>query len=127
MNLVVKTSPSNTAPKLTYDVLIENQQDGTFKATLLGLPDCQALGNTETAAIETLIQSLQSRLETAKIITVEIPATEVVKNPWLKFAGMFKDDPQFDEVLAYIEAERSELDAQMEEYYRQIDAETKTK
>lgn len=26
-----------------YDVLIENQPDGTVKATLLGLPDCQGL------------------------------------------------------------------------------------
>ena len=51
MNLTIKTYPNNTAPKLTYDVLIENQQDGTVKAILLGFPDCQGLGNTETEAI----------------------------------------------------------------------------
>jgi len=44
MNLAVKTTSPTTAPKLTYDVLIENQQDGTVKAILLGLPDCQGLG-----------------------------------------------------------------------------------
>ncbi|MEH2276028.1 MAG: hypothetical protein V7K40_14880 [Nostoc sp.] len=126
MNLTVKTYPNNTAPKLTYDVLIENQPDGTVKATLLSLPDCQGLGNTETEAIEKLSQSLQTRLETAKIVTLEIepPQTE---NPWMKFAGMFKDDPQFDEMLAYIEADRRELDAQMERYYQQLDAENETK
>jgi hypothetical protein len=36
------------------------------------------------------------------------------ENPWLKLAGKYKDDPQFDEMLAYIEAERQELDAQEE-------------
>ncbi len=46
MNLTVKTYPSKTAPKSTYDVLIENQPDGTVKATLLGLPNCEGLGNT---------------------------------------------------------------------------------
>ncbi|MEH2268205.1 MAG: hypothetical protein V7K68_07190 [Nostoc sp.] len=48
MNLAVKSTSITTTPKLTYDVLIENQADGTVKATLLGLPDCQSLGNTET-------------------------------------------------------------------------------
>jgi predicted RNase H-like HicB family nuclease len=126
MNTTVKNYTKNTAPKLNYDVLIENQSDGTIKATLLGLPDCQGLGNTETEAIEKVSQSLQTRLETAKIVTLEIepPQTE---HPWMKFAGMFKDDPQFDEVLGYIEANRRELDAQMEEYYQQLDAENEAK
>ncbi|MCC5663524.1 hypothetical protein LC653_06135 [Nostoc sp. CHAB 5784] len=126
MNLAVKTISQTIAPKLNYDVLIENQADGTVKATLLGLPDCQGLGNTETEAIEKLSQSLQNRLESAKIVTLEIEAPKA-ENPWMKFAGMFKDDPQFDEMLAHIEADRRELDAQMEEYYRQLDAENETK
>ncbi len=36
------------------------------------------------------------------------------ENPWLKLAGKYKDDTQFDEMLAYIEAERQELDTQKE-------------
>ena len=126
MNLTVKTTHLTTAPKSTYDVLIENQPDGTVKATLLGLPDCQGLGNTQTEAIEKLTQSLQTRLETAKIVTLEIEAPKV-ENPWMKFAGMFKDDPQFDEMLEYIEEDRREVDAQMEKYYQQLDAENETK
>ncbi len=35
---------------------------------------------------------------------------------------MFKDDPQFDEMLEFIEEERRQLDAEMEEYYRKLDA-----
>ncbi|MEH2292425.1 hypothetical protein [Nostoc sp.] len=113
MNLAVKTTSPTTVPKLTYDVLIENQQDGTVKAILLGLPDCQGLGNTETEAIEQLSQSLQTRLETAKIVTLEIEAPKV-ENPWMKIAGKYKDDPQFDEMLEYIEEYRRELDADNE-------------
>mgnify|MGYP001792811307 FL=1 len=37
----------------------------------------------------------------------------------MKFAGMFKDDPQFDEMMEYIEQERREDYERMEEYYRQ--------
>ncbi|MEH2201119.1 type II toxin-antitoxin system HicB family antitoxin [Nostoc sp.] len=114
MKLAVKTYTKNIVPKLNYDVLIENQADGTVKATLLGLPDCQGLGNTETEAIEKVSQSLQTRLETAKIVTLEIEAPKV-ENPWLKIAGKYKDDPQFDEMLEYIEEYRRELDADNEE------------
>ncbi|MBH8578419.1 hypothetical protein I8752_36895 [Nostocaceae cyanobacterium CENA369] len=109
MNTSVKTSFSKIVPKLTYDVLIENQPDGTVKATLLSLPDCQGSGSTETEAIEKLSQSLQTRLETAKIVTLEIEAPKV-ENPWMKFAGMHKDNPLFTEVLESIEAERRQID-----------------
>ncbi|NEP28286.1 MAG: hypothetical protein F6J94_11240 [Moorea sp. SIO1F2] len=30
---------------------------------------------------------------------------EVQENPWLKLAGKYQDDSQFEEMLAYIEAE----------------------
>ncbi|MEH2458239.1 hypothetical protein [Nostoc sp.] len=113
MNFAVKIFSSDTAPKSTYDVLIENQPDGTVKATLLGLPDCQGLGNTETEAIEKVSQSLQTRLQNVKIVTLAIEPTQS-ENPWLKFAGMHKDNPLFEQVLDYIEEERSEFDKQME-------------
>ncbi|MBD6618428.1 hypothetical protein FNW02_22025 [Komarekiella sp. 'clone 1'] len=113
MNLVVKTSSSKTAPKLTYDVLIENEQDGRFNATVLGLPDCKISGATKEEALKELIQRLQARLEKAEIVTLEIdpPQTE---HPWIKFAGMHKDNPLFAEVLEYIEAERSQIDLENE-------------
>ncbi|MEH2465825.1 type II toxin-antitoxin system HicB family antitoxin [Nostoc sp.] len=110
MNLPVKTTSQTTVPKLNYDVLIENQPDGTVKATLLGLPDCQGLGNTETEAIEKLSQSFQHCLESAKIVTLAIEVPKVVENPWLKIAGKYKDDSQFDKMLEYIEEYRRELD-----------------
>jgi predicted RNase H-like HicB family nuclease len=114
MNLADKTSSSKITPKLTYDVLIENQPDGTVKATLLGLPDCQALGSTEAEAIEKIRQTLQNRLETSKMVTLEID-TPISEHPWLKFAGMHKDNPLFEEAIAYIETERNLLDSNMEE------------
>ncbi|MBD2437022.1 type II toxin-antitoxin system HicB family antitoxin [Nostoc sp. FACHB-110] len=109
MSFTVKTSSSNTSDKLTYDVLIENQADGQVRATLIGLPDCQGFGSTETEAIEKLSQSLQHRLEAAKIVTLEIETTKK-NNPWLKIAGKYKDDPQFEQMLEYIQEYRRELD-----------------
>lgn len=33
-------------------------------------------------------------------------------NPWIKYAEMFKNDPQFDEFLAEMESYRQELDSE---------------
>jgi len=39
--------------------------------------------------------------------------TAWVDDPWIKYAGMFSDDPDFDDFLAEIEAYRREIDADM--------------
>jgi predicted RNase H-like HicB family nuclease len=124
MILAVKNALSTIAPKLTYDVLIENQADGTVKATLLSLPECQGFGATKEEALNNLIQLVQARKP--EIVTLEIEPAKT-EHPWMRFAGMFQDDLQFDEVLEYIEEYRRELDAEMEEYYQQIETQENSK
>ena len=111
MNLTVKTYPNNTVPKLNYDVLIENQPDGGVSATVLGLPDFKGSGVTKEEALEKLIKLLQERKPEIVTLEIEPPQTE---HPWMKFAGMHKDNPLFTEVLEYIEAERSQIDLENE-------------
>lgn len=120
----ISTNPK-TSPKLNYDILIE-QIDGNFIATALLLPDCQATGTTKEQVLQNLSQILTQRLANAEIVSLEIEPPKK-EHPWMKFAGKYKDDPQFDEMMEYIEQERREDDARMEEYYRQLDAENKAK
>ncbi len=120
------TSCDSDTSKLTYSVLVESEQDGKFSAVVLGLSDCKSSGKTENEALENLQQLLQKRLKNSRIVTLEIDSPQT-DNPWLKVAGMYNDNPLFDEVMADIEAERRKLDAEMEEYYRQIDAEEEVK
>ena len=72
-----------------------------------------------------LQQQQQNQQFQEKIITV-VPSTQeadVKDNPWVKLAGKYQDDPDYDEVLAYIEQYRQELDTEMEVNDRQIEAE----
>lgn len=48
-------------------------------------------------------------------------------NPLFERVGIFKDDPTFDDMLAYIEEYRRELDAEMEETWSEINAEEQSK
>jgi predicted RNase H-like HicB family nuclease len=107
MILAVKNALSTIAPKLTYDVLIENQEDGTVKATLLSLPECQGLGANKEEALNNLIQLFQARKP--EIVTLEIEPDKT-EHPWLKFAGMHKDNPLFTESLEDIENEGNAWD-----------------
>lgn len=51
-------------------------------------------------------------------ITLSLPDNsfpEDQDNPWEKYAGMFEDDPQFEEFLSEIESYRRQLDNEAEE------------
>lgn len=126
MNTTLVISAPTESTKLQLNVLIETEKDGSISAIVLGLPDCKAVGATKEETLAHLNQLLTARLAQSEIIPLEIerPKSE---HPWMKFAGIFKDDPQFDEVLADIEAYRRELDAEMESYYRQLDTEDEAK
>jgi predicted RNase H-like HicB family nuclease len=112
--------------KSTYDILIENEKDGTVTATVIGIADCKSSGATEAEAIEKLKPLLQERLKQVKIVTleIEIPQTE---HPWMQIVGMYKDNPLFEEVLDSIKAERQQLNTEMEAYYDQLDVEDELK
>jgi len=61
----------------------------------------------------TLVQQLP--LEKKKAV-FEVLQKELLEqeNPWLKLAGKYQNDSHFDEMLAYIESERQEMNAQEE-------------
>ncbi|MFB2937469.1 hypothetical protein ACE1B6_19650 [Aerosakkonemataceae cyanobacterium BLCC-F154] len=121
MNIESSLNKSEALNQLNYSVIIEEIKAGLYSATVWGLPDCKATGATREEAIKNARELLIARLEKAEIVSleVELPKPE---HPWMKFAGMFKDDPDFDEVSADIEAYRRERDAA---YYQQLDAEEK--
>ena len=41
-----------------------------------------------------------------------IPSNEDSVHTWAKYAGMWKDDPSFDDFLAQIEADRRQLESE---------------
>lgn len=118
-NLTV-SAPNST--KLTYSVLLESLENDSYLATVLTWPQCQAVGSSREEAIANLRELITARLQKAEIVSLEIDIPKP-EHPWMKFAGMFKDDPDFDEVMAFIEEDRRQLDAEMEAYYRELETE----
>lgn len=119
-----KTMTPSPLTKHSYEVLIEHQPEGQVSAMVLGWQDCRVEGETKEDALNKLRQLLNNRLQNTEIVSLDVSIPES-EHPWMKFAGMFNDDPDFDDVLADIEAYRREVDEDMQEYYRQMDEEEK--
>ncbi len=91
-------------------ILVEPLSNDGYRATC-GLPlAVSAEGATRDEAVEKLERLLRDRLSNGvEIVATEVPA-RVVENPWVKYAGMFKDDPMFAEVLEIMKENRRKDD-----------------
>jgi hypothetical protein len=91
---------------MTYSVLVEKNGGENFQATALGLPDCRVEASTREQALVKLRAVLAQRLSNAEIVEVEVPQAAPAEHSWKRFAGMFENEPLFDEVLEEIAAQR---------------------
>jgi hypothetical protein len=96
--------------RIPYTVSVKQQPDGQWLAQVLGWADCQAVAATHDAAIAEIKQTLNDGLTRMDVVFIDVP-TPPAEDSWMKHAGMFQDDPLFDQVLEEIATYRRELDA----------------
>ncbi len=97
---------------MNYPILIE-ETEGGYTAKVWGLPECQSEASTREEAIQNLYEIVNTRLQNVEIVMAKIEAPHK-QNPWIEFAGMYEDNPLFDEVVSNIAAYRREIDNQMD-------------
>jgi len=99
---------------MTLNVLVQSVPEKGYVASLFGLPDLVVEGQTKEEALEKIKIELDRRFAKSEIVSLQYePANG--EHPWMKFAGMWKDDPTFDDFLAEIKAYREELDKEWRE------------
>jgi hypothetical protein len=109
----INTLTESQTANLKVNILVETREDGRVIASILELPQYRVEVATREQALLLLNQILVQHMEKVEVIPMEIklPQTEQSQKPWMKFAGVFKNDPDFDMVQQYIEEYRQELDA----------------
>ncbi len=97
--------PSET---LKLHILLERNEAGRIVASVPELSNCQVEAPTQEQAVTALRQLLVLRLERLEIIPLEVRLSPGVplENPWMKFAGVFKDDTDFAAIADALRAER---------------------
>lgn len=120
-----KTLATSQTTNLKVNFLLETREDGSAIASILELPQYRVEAASREQALTMLEELLTQRMNKVEVIPMEIklPSAEQSQRPWMKFAGVFKDDPDFDAVQQYIQEYRQELDAaENEADYIQRDA-----
>ena len=88
-----------------WNILIESRDDGLTVATVLEVPNLQTTDETKQGAIEKARELLQERLAKAEIVQISVPKKNN-GNSLMKFAGIFENDLDFQEIISEIRAER---------------------
>ena len=77
------------------------------------LPDVVASGTTEAEAVDHLRDTLADLQTHSHVVDVELPLPDLAAdNPWLRVAGMWADDPDWDSFQDAIVEYRRVIDAQ---------------
>ena len=92
-----------------WNILLENTDNGLTVATVLEVPNLQTTDKTKQGAITKVRQLLEKRLAKAEIVQISV-ATESnsTENALMEFAGIFKDDSDFQDIVAELKAERQD-------------------
>jgi amino acid permease len=103
---------------IKVNILLQQRADGKTVASVLEVTDCTAVENSREQAISILRDNPIEKLETVEVVSLELPTNQhndidlgrAQDRAWLKSAGIFKTDPQFDEFQQEIQSYRDELD-----------------
>lgn len=95
---------------MQYQVLVQNPSEQHFIASVVGLSNVVAEGKTEEEVIAKVKIALESQLALAKFVTIEIESSVVPQQTTtqMKYAGIFADDPTFDDWMEKMAAIRQQ-------------------
>ena len=98
---------------MTFDILLIKQAENGYIARPVLWPESVVYGPTEKDALDGipgLIRDLFSRTQFVQI-ELDVPERQV-ENPWLVKAGMFANDPTWDDFLNAMADYRQQLNAE---------------
>lgn len=94
---------------MTLSIFVQPKTENGYLAKVLGWPEIIVEGRTKEEALEKIKTELDLKLGEGEIIRLQYKPP-IDKHPWMRFAGMWKDDSTFDDFLEELRAYREELD-----------------
>ncbi len=98
-----------SSSQLKVTLLLENLSSGQVSASIFEFPQCRVEAASREEAIAQIQTTFLERLKHIEALSWEIPI-QALEPAWMKFAGVFKDDPDFQEIMDGISAERNSDD-----------------
>ncbi len=101
---------------MTFGVILLKQANDGYVARPILWPDVEAQGATEQEALDRVRALIRNLLSKARLVQVEVDVPEEkVGNPWIAKAGIFADDPTWEDFQKAMADYRRQVDEDQEE------------
>ncbi|MCE7990175.1 MAG: hypothetical protein DYG89_54230 [Caldilinea sp. CFX5] len=103
----------NGAAAISYDILLTRQANDGYLARPVLMPELVVAGKDEQEALARVREALAEQQTERRVVHITLPTSQSTEDdPWLRFAGMWQDDPNWEQFLADIASYRQAVDAQ---------------
>ncbi|MDF5723025.1 MAG: hypothetical protein PUP91_21635 [Rhizonema sp. PD37] len=108
---------SQPSTNLKVTLLVETLTSGMVAASIFEFPNCRVEAQTREEAISLIKTAFLERMAHIEAISWNVPI--LADQPtWMQFAGVFKDDSDFQEIMESLRAERnSDDDSEVDPLY----------
>jgi predicted RNase H-like HicB family nuclease len=95
---------------MTYDVILRKKQN-KYVARVRDWPEVIIEEDSREEAIAQIKAQLSEYLsQPPEVIQIDLETVTHSGHPWVQFAGMWADDPTWDDFMVEVEAYRQEMD-----------------
>ena len=96
---------------MMYNVLLTKQPNNLYTARVMSLPDVIVSGTDDAEVLARVRAAIAHMHANSRLVQVEAPPlAEMSDDPWLRFAGMWEDDPDWDQFQFEVHAFRETID-----------------
>ena len=94
---------------MNVTIFVEQIDAGRYRAATSQPVPLQSEGSSPDEAVRRLRDLAEERIAGGVVVQIELPASPT-PNPWVEFAGVWKDHPDFDAFRENIAAHRRQID-----------------
>jgi predicted RNase H-like HicB family nuclease len=109
MVINLNVTPSQPPINLKVTLLVETLKNGQFAASIFEFPNFRVEARTREEAIAQLQATFLERISHIEAISWNVPLSPASLT-WMQFAGVFQNDPDFQEIMNRIRVERTSDD-----------------
>lgn len=96
---------------MTFDVLVTRRTSQQYTARALLFPDIVMTGKTEEEALEQVKTAIIDLRANSRIVQLDVPSLAEAVDPWMLYAGMWSDDPDWEGFQSEVDAFRQAVDS----------------
>lgn len=97
---------------MQYDILLTKHSSNGYTARPTLLPEIIVHADNEGEALSLVSEAIADLQHHSRIVRIEVQQPQESDEPWLRFAGMWADDPDWEIFQAEVKAFRQALDEQ---------------